>query len=607
MGRVNDMRGRSLRPVLVRLGLSIVALACALRVGFGKRPGDTLVGVRHAAGKVAPVGDYVDFGLWYGALFTAGAAVLLLVTSRWWLGWAIPEKLRLTGTDIAALPRRRFWLVLGGMLVLALFLRLPRMGQSFWGDEDWAYRDLIGGRFKENPEDGSLRFRRHPWMVTAFWDKGTNNQYAYTLLARVCHDGWKRISRGRPEAFNEAALRVPSLLAGLGSIAMGALLLRRLGFSRAALLLALLMAIHPWHVRYSSEARGYTMLIFFLLAGIYFVLAALEDGRWRWWLLFALCEFLSLYTWKAAIHPVAAINLAVLVILLAKRRGEASQFARWLVVNVGVLMVFVPLFAPAIPQIRRKLSVSEQARGEMGLSWLKNVLAQLEAGTDWALLGWSAPVLALVAAALVVAGCVRMRTYPGWLLVLAPLAGAVLAFLHFYLSGNELLKWYVFYTLPFLLILMAVGLEWRRTLGAAFMIAYALTVVGTLQERIRWPIQQSREAAVVTRTADEGLLHMGASDIVTVGLYRASHSYDPRMRQGRGLRSGDALKAVVAECREAGKELRVSAANLGFARSVHPDFFTVLEDETVFRKTGSFPAAEAYLEIETYEMVGRVR
>ncbi len=607
MGRLNDMRSRSLEPVLVRLGLSIVALACALRVGFGKRPSDTLVGVRHAAGKVAPVGDYVDFGLWYGALFTAGAAVLLLVTSHRWLGWAIPEKLRLTRHEINAVPRRRFCLVLGGMLVLALFLRLPRMGQSFWGDEDWAYRDLIGGRFKENPEDGTLKFRRHRWMVTAFWDKGTNNQYAYTLLARVCHDGWKRISRGRPEAFSEAALRVPSLLAGLGSIAMGALLLRRLGFSRAALLLALLMAIHPWHVRYSSEARGYTMLIFFLLAGIYFVLAALEDGRWRWWLLFALCEFLSLYTWKAAIHPVAAINLAVLVILLARRRGEASQFARWLVVNVGVLMVFVPLFAPAIPQIRRKLSVSEQARGEMGLSWLENVVAQLGAGTDWALLGWSAPVLALVAAALVVAGCVRMRTHPGWLLVLAPLAGAVLAFLHFSLSGNELLKWYVFYTLPFLLILMAVGLEWRPTLGAACMIAYALTVVGTLQERIRWPIQQSREAAVVTRTADEGLLHMGASDIVTVGLYRASHSYDPRMRQGRGLRSGDALEAVVAECREAGKELRVSAANLGFARSAHPDFFAVLEDEGVFRKTGSFPAAEAYLEIETYEMVGRVR
>ena len=76
------------------------------------------------------------------------------------------------------------------------------------------------------------------------------------------------------------------------------------------------MAIHPWHVRYSSEARGYTMLIFFLLAGIYFLISALEDGRWRWWLLFALFEFLSLYTWKAAVHPIATLNLGIFVFLL---------------------------------------------------------------------------------------------------------------------------------------------------------------------------------------------------------------------------------------------------------------------------------------------------
>lgn len=597
------MRRWGFAPVLVWLSLAAVTLVCALRVAFGARPGETLVDERHAAGKVARLQDYIDYGLWYGCLFTAIAAALLILTSRWWLKTTPAKPVSLVRSETGALPRRRFWLALAGLLLLALALRLPRMDQSFWGDEDWAYRDLIGGRFKEDVEDGSLRFRRHSWGVSAFWDKGTNNQYAYTLLARVCHDGWKRISRGRPEAFSEAALRIPSLAAGLGSIVMGALLLRRMGYSRAALVLASLMAIHPWHVRYSSEARGYTMLIFFLLAGIYFLLAALEDGRWRWWVLFALFEFLSLYTWKAAVHPIVALNLAVFVLLLVKRRSELEQFWRWLVVNVAVLMLFVPLFAPAIPQIRRKLAVSEQARGEMGLAWLQNVVSQLEAGADWAVLGWWGALLAGLTTVFVVLGWARIRAFPAWILIAAPLLGAALAFLHFRFSGNELLKWYVFYTLPFLLIFLALGLEGRRLFGGGFLVLYVAVVFGILQDRICRPIQQSREAAAVTRTAEEGLLHMGPTDIVTVGLYRASHAYDPRMRQSRQLRSGDALRKVVEECRQSGKALRVSAANLGFARREHPDFFTLLHDPTVFRKTGEFPAAEQYLDIETYEMV----
>ena len=590
-------------PQVIRLGLVVVAAACVTLVASGTKPWETLVASRHAAGKVAPVHDYVVYGLWYGCIFTAAAALLLLVTSWWWLRPGVVEPVSLVRQDRKAIPRRLFWMAIAAFLLLAAALRLPRMSQSFWGDEDWAYRDLIGGRYTE-AADGSLKFRRHSWKVSAFWDKGTNNQYAYTLLARVCHDAWQRVSGARPEEFSEAVLRIPSLLAGLGSIVMGALLLRRLGFSRAALILALLMAIHPWHVRYSSEARGYTMLIFFLIAGIYFLLAALQEGRWRSWLMFGLCEFLALYTWKAAVHPVAAINLAVLVVLLVTRRRDRIQSGRWLVTNIAVLMLFVPLFAPAIPQISRKLSVSEQAHGRMDLAWFKNVTAQLEAGVDFSVLGWWVPALAVFAGGLAATGFNRMRVSASWVLIVAPLAGSVLAYLHFHLTGNELLKWYVFYTLPFWLILLALGLERTRIVASGFIIVYAGVVAGILYQRICWPIQQSREAAAVTRLADEGHLYMGPTDIVTVGLYRACHSYDPRMRQSRGLRSGEALMEVVRECRAARKVLRVSAANLGFARHEHPDFFMVLEDASLFRKTGFFPAAEAYLEIETYEMVG---
>ena len=590
-------------PRMVARGLLVLVLvACSLQLALGTKPWETDVAERLAAKQLSTIDNYVAYGLWTGCAFSALTSLVLLATSAWWIRASDPPEIALTGRD--GTRRQIFWGFLILILVIAAVPRLARMGHSFWGDEDWAYRDLIGGRFDTRAEDGSLKFKRHPWKVTAFWDKGTNNQYAYTLTARSCHDTWKKLSGAPPEQFKEWPLRAPSLVAGLASIAMGALLLRRMGFSRAGLVFAVLMAIHPWHLRYSSEARGYTMLLFFLLAGIYFLFAALERGRWRDWLLFGVFEFLSLYTWKAAVHPIAALNLAIFVVLVVERRREWLQYARWLVTNFGVLILFVPLFAPAIPQIQRKLAVSTQARGGMGIDWLKDVLAQLSGGVDW--IYWGAWTMLVVCAAviLIVLGIGTLRGALGWLLLLAPIVGACLAFAHFSLTGNQLLKWYVFYTLPFFGIFIALGLD--RLWWAKYIVVniYAAMIFTILVWRVATPIQQSREAALVTRNADEGLLQMGPTDLVTVGLFRVSQSYDPRMRQARDLRSREALMEVVEECRAGGKELRVSAANLGYARENHADFMAVLEDPALFRKTGDFPAAERYLDLETYEMVG---
>ena len=59
------------------------------------------------------------------------------------------------------------------------------------------------------------------------------------------------------------------------------------------------------------------------------------------------------------------------------------------------------------------------------------------------------------------------------------------------------------------------------------------------------------------------LLNSGTTlDISTSDTARTDDAF---LVDGATLRSGEALKAVVAECRAAGKALHVSAANLGFA------------------------------------------
>ncbi len=52
-------------------------------------------------------------------------------------------------------------------------------------------------------------------------------------------------------------MRVPTLLVGMLSVAAVAWLLLECGFPLAGAIAAFLLALHPWHLRYATEARGY--------------------------------------------------------------------------------------------------------------------------------------------------------------------------------------------------------------------------------------------------------------------------------------------------------------------------------------------------------------
>ena len=60
------------------------------------------------------------------------------------------------------------------------------------------------------------------------------------------------------------------------------LLARRLLPPSAAWWTLILAALHPWMVRYATEARGYGFLMLGVTLAFYFLDRALEDNRWRW-------------------------------------------------------------------------------------------------------------------------------------------------------------------------------------------------------------------------------------------------------------------------------------------------------------------------------------
>ena len=72
-------------------------------------------------------------------------------------------------------------------------------------------------------------------------------------------------------------------------------------------LAGLLLAVHPWHVRFSVEMRGYSAMLLALTLGVIFLLLGLRDGRWRWWLASAAMNLWALLAFAGCLYvPVVA-------------------------------------------------------------------------------------------------------------------------------------------------------------------------------------------------------------------------------------------------------------------------------------------------------------
>ena len=85
----------------------------------------------------------------------------------------------------------------------------------------------------------------------------------------------------------EWPFRVPALVFGLLAVAAFAWLLKEFGMPDAGVVAAFLLAIHPWSIRYASEARGYSFVIFLVPVLFVFWRRAMVTGTWRWWSAFA--------------------------------------------------------------------------------------------------------------------------------------------------------------------------------------------------------------------------------------------------------------------------------------------------------------------------------
>ena len=130
-------------------------------------------------------------------------------------------------------------------------------------------------------------------------------------------------------------LRAPSLLAGAAAIPLVWALGERTVGRRAALVATALTALSPFMVYYSAEARGYELMVVLVLLSTLTMLAAVDSGRARWWVLYGACTCAAVYT-----HYTSVFALAGQLLWLAWAHPEARRAA--VLANAGAVVAFLP-------------------------------------------------------------------------------------------------------------------------------------------------------------------------------------------------------------------------------------------------------------------------
>jgi len=569
----------------------------------------------------AKLEDYVRVYSWWAGLINLVSLALLGLTSRWWTG-PLPQPL--ISRPPPRFPRG-FLLCVGGAMGACAILGFPRLSQSLWEDEEYSVRRCIAGGHRVQ-DDGTVVVRKLPWKVTLWNYSSTTNHVFQSILSRLSHSAWRAIARPTGLQLSEAAARFPSYLSGILLVGVVALLAARFGLAWEGSLAAWIIAIHPWHLRFATEARGYGLVALLIPLGCLFAVNALNTGRWRWWIAVAMVNFALLYTWPPTLFTVLILNLCIAVSLFTERRFSAARNVltlRWLVSEAFAGVVFLQLFLPCVPGLFEYLRSVRDF--DSHAFFLKNVGTLFLTGSLWTRSGQTPtpymeylphanahPVIfyfaVFLATGLFALGLYRLwiaEPRARWLVAILIFPG-ILTYAYAVFRQKMLMEWYVGFMLQGVALLVSAGAFFafaplrrfpaaRRAgpvLAVVLVGAFALLSHPARHFLLTWGAERYRESVLATRpsldpNAPENL------QIITAATTQPPYVYDPRARRAVTV---DQYAALMREADERGVPLYV---NNGFPTALKIDFpgvFALLEDRAVFEPIGYFTGIDVMLD-----------
>jgi len=447
------------------------------------------------------VDNYRQIGLWQGAVFVGIALGVCALTARWWvpLTRRRPRSDSLLTTDATMMgqtfrPGRIGWIGLFVILVVATGLRAPYLNRAIYFDEQDNLRRNFHG-FLEIKPDGNERWRGAGWSEALWENRLGNNPVLLSVTAQVSLRIWRVITGAERQRFSIVAIRLPVIFAGLASIAALWWLLQLWGLRVGAAFAGILAAIHPMHIDYSLQARGYAFVLLFVPIALGFAWLAIRQNLWSYWFGLAFCVFFCLWSYAGSVYFALSLNAGLLVFLVWRkiRSGDAGiigLISRLLAVNVVTGLLYIFLIAPHIPPVSYHFrQVFEMIPLET--FWIFYAWSHYSTGTNFPSSGdirdlrtdqvgllevlfqrfaVTEPVLVclqwVVIPALIISGFIwllrssrKSGLSPATLLLGLGFLAPVLALLHQHFTSLYFYYWYLSYALPIVIAGIAIGLQ----------------------------------------------------------------------------------------------------------------------------------------------------
>ncbi len=205
--------------------------------------------------------------------------------------------------------------LLTGIVLVGAYLRLTLLNQqSLWFDE----ADVV------------VRAQRSlPVVLKTFIQPGENGPL-YNLLLHF----WIQIFGP-----SETSVRMPSALAGLLTIPVIYFVGWRTLGKRVGLFAAGLLAISPYHVWYSQEAKMYSIAVLLTLLSTAFFIEALQRNERRWWIGYVIMMTLSFYFHVTTV----LIFVAQSVFFVVTWRRWQGRHKAWLISVALLTLPYVPI------------------------------------------------------------------------------------------------------------------------------------------------------------------------------------------------------------------------------------------------------------------------
>jgi len=218
---------------------------------------------------------------------------------------------------VGAAEARRFVgapvLMVAGVTVAGLLLRVPSVDDSLFGDELSTYFIVTGHSL---------------WQVLDWVSSDLEvSPPLFFVLAWMTH------LLGEPAE----SLRAVSLICGVAAIPLTYVLGTWTVGRRAAIVGAALVALSPFLILYSTQARAYMLVLLLDLLATLALLRALEARRLGWWIAYAACSCAAVYAHYVAVFVLVGQFAWALWArpdarraLIAANLGAAAGFLPWL-------------------------------------------------------------------------------------------------------------------------------------------------------------------------------------------------------------------------------------------------------------------------------------